>query len=165
MIDLIKAFEITGKRAKRKWNILWFHGMLSTKIWKLYATKHSDFSLAFGKGWVFLQAAAFLQCYWGCQNTSVSIRRALEKQWMWGVFPREKTTLIRLFLLWSGPCVVSKWWWRGALQRRSTGGGWESGQRSVCGKSSLRHRVISGRLSCNIHSTFARVRLIAPGQR
>ena len=71
MIDLIKAFEITGKRAKRKWKILWFHGMLSTKIWKLYVTKYSDFSLAFGKGWVFLLAAALLQYYWGCQNASI----------------------------------------------------------------------------------------------
>lgn len=160
MIDLIKAFEITGKRAKRKWKILWFHGMLSTKIWKLYVTKYSDFSLAFGKGWVFLLAAALLQYYWGCQNASIytkSIRCAgyfLERKPCLSIFSSFEVGLACLEV------GVGGLWKGGVL-----GEGGKSGQGSVCGKSSLRHRVISGRLNCNIHSTFAGVQLIAPGQR
>lgn len=39
--------------------------MLSTKILKPCVAKLSDFSLAFGKGWIFLLAAEFLQYYRG----------------------------------------------------------------------------------------------------
>lgn len=75
-----KGLKITGKRTKRKWKILWVHGVLSTKILKLYIAKLSDFSLAFGKGWVFLLAAeftVFLKLAVISVRTLLSIRKAL----------------------------------------------------------------------------------------
>lgn len=74
------ALRSLEKNTKRKWKILWVHGMLSIKILKLYIAKLSDFSLAFGKGWVFLLAAEFtvlLRLAVISVRTLLSIRKAL----------------------------------------------------------------------------------------